>query len=432
MDSLPDDVRSLIVQIVALRYNDLKAVSLTSHMWHEACMPILRQFMSLIPAQPSTKVALLGICASGRSTLLRHFIALHGPHRLQQELLPEIRTRAVQACAQLVDEIMARDQWDSACTQLGIDPSLSTTLEQLIDMCSAEGVCPHIDQAWPPSPKLFADVRVLWAKFQHSVRLPADAVNMLEQGLERFTATNFEPTLQDVLSFRLRTRGVSEHVFDLGGHSLRVTDLRNLRGRRRLFQIFENCDMVVFVVALDHYGEEEVDHYDGEEPWLLSESLYAWEKLCRLEFIDACTSFVLVLNRADLFRAKLCRVPFGAAWEAQRHADPWQGRMQSYVGDDADADAVIAFLRDRFVELAGGRRVATHVTCALDGESVSQLWPWGLLRNHAAHRAEFPRPRPRPHVPHAVHTTPRRRGPRLWTRPRPSTQASGPPKCNIL
>ena len=58
-------------------------------------------------------------------------------------------------------------------------------------------------------------------------------------------------------------------------------------------------------------------------------------------------------------------------------------------GADDDIDAALAFLYQRFLELSNGRRVAMHVTCALDSESVRQLWPWGLLRDHAARMGEL-------------------------------------------
>ena len=60
MESLSNDVLSSIVQIVALRLADLQAASLLSHEWHTACAPLLRQYMALVPSQPSTKVVMLG------------------------------------------------------------------------------------------------------------------------------------------------------------------------------------------------------------------------------------------------------------------------------------------------------------------------------------------------------------------------------------
>ena len=104
--------------------------------------------------------------------------------------------------------------------------------------------------------------------------------------------------------------------------------------------------------------------------------------------------------------------------------------------------------------------MSTHVTCALDGESVRGLWPWGLLRDLAEHRAEHPlphgpHPKPEPReveVIHArecahavnVHTMAprRRRGPRALLaralRPEVGGRAggqnsgSGPKRCAIL
>ena len=173
MESLPDDALSMHlgptgVALELLPDDDLLAASLISHEWCAACAPLLRQRRALVPTQSSTKVVLLGKLWSGRSTLLKHFVALHdGPHRqhlLQQEHLPIMRAKAVEAAWLLVEAIKSTYSWHLANIGLDIDPKfLATTLKQMLDKCSVEFaardpvLAAHaIHKFWPPSPKLVA------------------------------------------------------------------------------------------------------------------------------------------------------------------------------------------------------------------------------------------------------------------------------------
>jgi hypothetical protein len=106
------------------------------------------------------------------------------------------------------------------------------------------------------------------------------------------------------------------------------------------------------------------------------EALELFERLCGSNNFADSTSFVLVLNKLDRFQAKLPSSPLSALWPDY---------------DDGCTETALKFVENKFLEKRGARDTSPFMVRARwTATSVAHVWPWGILRDHAAHRSQFP------------------------------------------
>ncbi len=176
--------------------------------------------------------------------------------------------------------------------------------------------------------------------------------------LERINADKYVPTVEDYLRVRIRTTGCEEAVFDYEGVAFRVADVGGQRIERRKWkQAVEGATAFIFCAAMSEYDQalrEDESQNRMKETLLMFEELVAGELTARMPVI-------LLLNKTDLFRAKLARTPLTVYWPA-------------YTGGSAFEPAA-AFVRKQFVELGPpGADIYAHFTCAIDTENIRLVW----------------------------------------------------------
>lgn len=72
--------------------------------------------------------------------------------------------------------------------------------------------------------------------------------------LPRLWTPNYLPTDQDILRARLRTTGISETIFDVGGLIYRMFDVGGQRSeRKKWIHVFDNVQAILFLVAISAY-----------------------------------------------------------------------------------------------------------------------------------------------------------------------------------
>ena len=124
--------------------------------------------------------------------------------------------------------------------------------------------------------------------------------------INRIGAPDYLPNTMDVLKARLKTTGVTEYRFRSGPLNIAMYDLGGQRPERRSWiRSFDSVVTVIFCVALSEY-----DQFLLEQPKQnrLLESFQLFSDVIRSRyFINS--SFVLFLNKIDIFREKIKSIP---------------------------------------------------------------------------------------------------------------------------
>jgi guanine nucleotide-binding protein subunit alpha, other len=74
--------------------------------------------------------------------------------------------------------------------------------------------------------------------------------------MDRLFAPNYAPTSQDILQCRVRTTGITETVFRLGGQEMLVVDVGGQKSeRRKWIHCFQDVTCILFLANLSGYDQ---------------------------------------------------------------------------------------------------------------------------------------------------------------------------------
>jgi GTPase SAR1 family protein len=176
--------------------------------------------------------------------------------------------------------------------------------------------------------------------------------------LERINAEHYVPTVEDYLRVRIRTTGAEEAVFDYEGVAFRVADVGGQRIERRKWkQAVDNATAFIFCAAMSEYDQT---LREDETQNRMKETLLMFEEIVTGE-LTARIPVILLLNKTDLFRAKIAHTPITIFWP-------------NYSGATS-FEATSSFVRKQFVDLGPPcAEIYTHFTCAIDTENIRLVW----------------------------------------------------------
>ncbi|KAL0097694.1 guanine nucleotide-binding protein alpha-3 subunit [Phycomyces blakesleeanus] len=133
-----------------------------------------------------------------------------------------------------------------------------------------------------------------------------DSASYFLSNVNRVTKTDYLPTQDDVLRARLKTTGISETHFKMGQLNAHMFDVGGQRSeRKKWIHCFEAVTSIIFCVALSEY--DQVLQEESRQNRMI-ESLVLFESVINSRWFVR-TSVILLLNKIDLFREKLARVP---------------------------------------------------------------------------------------------------------------------------
>jgi len=166
--------------------------------------------------------------------------------------------------------------------------------------------------------------------------------------------SEYEPTNDDILRTRCRTSGVEEADFDFSDLSFRMIDVGGQRSeRRKWIHCFEDVTAVIFCIATSEY-----DQYLREDITQnrMRESLLLFDEIVNSIWFSH-TTFVLFMNKADLFEEKIRRIPLS-------------NMFPEYKGGE-DLEAARKYVTDLYVCLnQGTKQLFVHHTIAIDTKNV--------------------------------------------------------------
>ncbi|ORX62962.1 heterotrimeric G-protein alpha subunit, GPA1-like protein [Hesseltinella vesiculosa] len=174
--------------------------------------------------------------------------------------------------------------------------------------------------------------------------------------LDRIGEPSFVPTDQDILRSRVKTTGIVETSFMVGHYRYHIIDIGGQRSeRKKWIHYFDRVTAVIFMVALSEYDQV---LYEDSSVNRLQESLNLFKSIWNSTWFRH-TSFVLLLNKTDLFLEK---------WSLGR----FQKCFPKYQGPNRAKDAQL-FLQQQFEALKPdtyNTQLYSHFTTATDTENV--------------------------------------------------------------
>ena len=185
--------------------------------------------------------------------------------------------------------------------------------------------------------------------------------------VNRIGAPGYVPNEADVLHARTKTTGISETKFKSGQLSIHMFDVGGQRSeRKKWIHCFEAVTSIIFCVALSEYDQVLLEE-NGQNR--MNESLVLFESVINSRWFLR-TSIILFLNKIDLFKAKLPKIPL------EKYFPEYTG------GPDVNKGA--KYILWRFTQLNRARlSIYPHLTQATDTSNVSHLiliaclLPWG-------------------------------------------------------
>lgn len=184
----------------------------------------------------------------------------------------------------------------------------------------------------------------------------------LFENISRICGEKYIPTPTDVLRARVRTNGIIETNFQLGDTIISMYDVGGQRSeRRKWIQCFEDVKAVLFVVALSGYDMTLLEDNTVNR---LEESLNLFEQIVNNRWFTEA-SFVLFLNKLDLFRDKVMA--------SKRHMRYF---FADYTGPDRNIDEAALFIQKKFLMRNYNDRkvICPHFTTATDTANVQTVF----------------------------------------------------------
>jgi len=181
-----------------------------------------------------------------------------------------------------------------------------------------------------------------------------DCANYFFDSVERFGQDNYVPTQDDVLRARVRTTGIQEAEFKFEDIELRMLDVGGQRSeRRKWIHCFDQVTAVIFCVALSEYDQTLREDANQNR---MKESLLLFDEVCNSVWFKG-TSFILFLNKTDLFKEKITRVDLATCFP-------------NYSGG-CNFDPASDYIKRKFLEQnRSAHPIYPHFTCAISTENI--------------------------------------------------------------
>jgi hypothetical protein len=245
---------------------------------------------------------------------------------------------------------------------LGIHFNDKNEKERKHDVNRVLEVIKHMKDTDVFSSALLASMKRLWADpsiqvcFMRSneYQLNDSAKYFLDQ-LDRIGSPDYLPNEQDILHTRVITTSIVEINFAFKGLNFRLFDVGGQRTQRRKWiHCFEDVTAIIFFVALSEYDQV---LYEDESTNRMVESLRLFDSICNNMWFEE-TSFILFLNKKDLFEDKLMYRPLTVCFPKYRGPN--------------ELESAAEYIRMKFIVLnkSESKEIYSHLTCATDTQNI--------------------------------------------------------------
>ncbi|KZT27182.1 heterotrimeric G protein alpha subunit [Neolentinus lepideus HHB14362 ss-1] len=301
------------------------------------------------------KILLLGAGESGKSTIVKQMKIIHQDGFTKDEL-DAYRCTVYQNLldsAQAV--VLALRKFGMDCevmqNRANTDRILDYKIENSPAFFFSDDIAQAVHDLWrdPVIPKLM----------EHSSDFYLmDNASYFFDSAPRIGSPTYLPTEADVLRVREKSTGVKETRFSIGALSIHMFDVGGQRSeRRKWIHCFESVTSIIFCTALSEYDQvllEESKQNRMEESLVLFESVINSRWFLR-------TSIILFLNKIDVFKAKIPKVPLAKY-------------CPEYAGG-SDLNKATKYILWKFMQAnRAGLSVYPHVTQATDTYNIQRVF----------------------------------------------------------
>jgi len=305
------------------------------------------------------KLLLLGAGESGKSTLFKQMITIYGTgftEKDKRSYIPIIYRNIVACAEELAKQSIELPKKDpSAYGNCKVSDATQSAVQFILEMKYEDGTL---------TPEIVKHVKVIWAdpgiqntyenrsKYQLN-----DSCDYFLNKVDELTKPGYLPSEQDILRIRVRTTGIVESDFVIDKNRFKMIDVGGQRNeRKKWIHCFENVTAVLFVVDISAYDRM---LYEDEKVNRLEEALNLFENICNSRWFRD-TSIILFLNKSDLFKEKVRKVPLSVTFP-------------DYTGTSFEQGT--AFLEGEFLKRNHYKKpIYSHVTCATDTRNVGVVF----------------------------------------------------------
>ncbi|KAH8988405.1 G-protein alpha subunit [Lactarius akahatsu] len=299
------------------------------------------------------KILLLGSGESGKSTIVKQMKIIHSNGYTSEELfafrLP-IWNNLLQSAHAVVN----------ALAKFNLEPVTAinkTNCERILAYQLATD-----DPNFFFSPDIAQAIQDLWADeiipalmTSHLTKFYLmDSATYFFEEANRIAASNYIPSTEDVLRARVETTSITETRFPMGQLSVHMVDVGGQRSQRnKWIHSFESVTSVVFVTALSEYDQVLLEEKKQNR---MAESLILFDSVINSRWFLR-TSVILFLNKIDVFKNKLPKVPLDKYFP-------------EYTGG-ADVNKGTKYILWRFMQANRARLIVySHITQATDTSNI--------------------------------------------------------------
>ncbi|KAL8497082.1 hypothetical protein ACS0TY_020673 [Phlomoides rotata] len=173
-----------------------------------------------------------------------------------------------------------------------------------------------------------------------------DCAHYFMENLQRLSDSDYIPTKEDVLYARVRTTGVVEIQFSPVGENKKSGEVYRLfdvggqkNERRKWIHLFEGVSAVIFCAAISEYDQTLFED-DSKNRMMETKELFEW--ILKQPCFEK-TSFLLFLNKFDLFEKKVLNVPLNVCG--------WFKDYQPVSTGKQEIENAYEFVKKKFEEL---------------------------------------------------------------------------------
>eukprot|EP01083_Nonionella_stella_P008459 24419_1 len=303
--------------------------------------------------QQRHKILILGVGATGKATLFKQLINIHGGGFTDEDFTAKAKHIQDAIVVQMKNILYQfRDpETDEFTAKLPSELSVITTkVANASPEMPLSHVVHHIRELWAHD-----TIKAEWEN-RDNVAV-AESTKFFFDDLDRLSAANYRPTVDDILLARIPTTGINERVFTINENEFDVFQGGSQRSERnKWIHCFGGVDAILYVASLGDF-----DQYMYEENELLTmhEQLELFDLLLRSRYFRHA-SFILYLNKSDVFTEKI------------KKGKSLKVCFPEYDGEDGDVEYALEYIRKQFLSLNTdeNRQIYTHVTCNIDRDNV--------------------------------------------------------------
>ncbi|KAF9650225.1 G-protein alpha subunit [Thelephora ganbajun] len=301
------------------------------------------------------KILLLGSGESGKSTVVKQMKIIHQDGFSVEERIA-YRATIYQNLLESAQAIVF------AMHKLSIepmDPQNHATAEQIahyeLDLSSIDSSFRFPEQLASSINRLWHDPVIPQIMDYHSSEFYLmDSASYFFTEAERIGSADYTPNETDVLRCRQKSTGIVETRFNVSPLSIHMFDVGGQRSeRKKWIHCFESVTSIIFCTALSEYDQVLLEQRNQNR---MAESLELFDSIINSRWFLR-TSIILFMNKIDVFRNKLPKVPL------ERY-------FPEYTGG-SDINKAAKYILWRFMQANRARlSVYPHLTQATDTSNI--------------------------------------------------------------